>query len=125
MRNKTFEPLPAEGSRSTLSSFLLLRARSGRAHGPNDSAETAEDEVMMSELAYTKNQTQECKAMRDNIRRVVESLEVCWKCQRVSPCQKYVLGNVVLVWLCKGCVQEMEQPRPRRTKKAILGPAIK
>lgn len=54
--------------------------------------------------------------MRDNIRRAVHSLEVCWKCQKVAECQKYVLGQTVLVWLCKGCLTEMEKPLPRRPK---------
>ena len=55
-------------------------------------------------------------AMRDNVRRVVKTLEVCWRCQRVSECRKYVLGNMVLVWLCQGCLVELEQPQPGRSK---------
>ena len=46
--------------------------------------------------------TQEMMEMRENIRRAVGSLEVCWRCQKVSECQKYILGNLVLVWLCGG-----------------------
>lgn len=60
--------------------------------------------------------------MRENVRRAVSSLEVCWRCQRVSECQKYILGNLVLVWLCSGCLEEIEQsqrvPRPRRRSRA-------
>ena len=55
-------------------------------------------------------------AMRENVRRVVKALEVCWRCQRVSECRKYVLGNMVLVWLCQGCLVELEQPQPGRSK---------
>lgn len=54
--------------------------------------------------------------MRDNVRRAVLSLEVCWKCQRVSECLKYVLGQTVLVWLCNECLTEMEKPLPERPK---------
>ena len=61
----------------------------------------------MTELTPAKDWV----AMRENIRRAVSSLEVCWRCQRVSECQKYVLGNMVLVWLCQGCLTEMEQAR--------------
>src|SRR5579864_7516106 len=43
-----------------------------------------------------------------NVRRVVNSLEICWKCQHVAECNKYVLGQTVLVWLCKTCLGEME-----------------
>ena len=55
--------------------------------------------------------------MRDNIRRVVSSLEMCWRCQRVSECQKYILGNLVLVWLCPGCLAEMEEPQSPRHRR--------
>ncbi len=72
--------------------------------------------------------TKEWKEMRNNIRRVVHSLEVCWKCQRVSECQKYILGQTVLVWLCKGCLAEMDKPvqfqpkpRARRSAENLLG----
>ena len=61
--------------------------------------------------------------MRDNVRRVVHSLEVCWKCQRVSECQKYILGQTVLVWLCKGCLAEMEKPARVRPKGRVRAPA--
>ena len=55
--------------------------------------------------------------MRENIRRAVGALEMCWRCQRVSECQRYILGNLVLVWLCQGCLKEMEQPQMPRTKR--------
>jgi len=54
--------------------------------------------------------------MRKNIHRAVHSLEVCWKCQRVSECQKYILGHTILVWMCKGCMGELERPLPERLK---------
>lgn len=63
--------------------------------------------------------------MRENVRRVVESLDVCWRCQNVTECRRHVLGNLVLVWLCAGCLQEMEhlqverQPRARRPRKVL------
>jgi len=75
---------------------------------------------------------QEMVEMKANVRRAVESLELCWRCQRVSECQKYVLGNMVLVWLCPGCLMELHQPqcvseRPRtravRPRKATAKPA--
>jgi hypothetical protein len=70
---------------------------------------------------------QEMVEMKANVRRAVESLELCWRCQRVSECQKYVLGNLVLVWLCPSCLMELhqsgcasERPRTRspRSRKA-------
>ncbi len=55
--------------------------------------------------------------MRENVRRAVSALEVCWRCQRVSECQKYILGNLVLVWLCGECLGEMEQPKLSRSRR--------
>jgi hypothetical protein len=75
---------------------------------------------------------QEMVEMRENVRRAVEALELCWRCQRVSECQKYVLGNMVLVWLCPGCLTELHQPqcvsektrtRSARPRKATAKPA--
>ena len=60
--------------------------------------------------------------MRENVRRAVSALEVCWRCQRVSECQKYILGNLVLVWLCGECLGEMEQPKlPRNRRRSRVG----
>jgi hypothetical protein len=64
--------------------------------------------------------------MQENVRRAVHALELCWRCQRVSECQKYVLGNMVLVWLCPGCLVELHQPAstsPKRQRR--LGPSRK
>ena len=62
--------------------------------------------------------------MRENVHRAVCSLEVCWRCQKVSECQKYILGNLVLVWLCGGCMSEIEQPTPPRPKRRSRIPAL-
>ena len=67
----------------------------------------------MRELTPVKDWVQ----MRVNVRRAIQALEVCWRCQRVSECQKYVLGNMVLVWLCPGCLAELYQPSCNHSKK--------
>ena len=54
---------------------------------------------------------QEMVQMKENVRRAVDALELCWRCQRISECQKYVLGNMVLVWLCPCCLTELLQPQ--------------
>ena len=41
--------------------------------------------------------------MRGNIRRVVDSLEVCWSCQNVSECDASVVDDGPPVWLCSEC----------------------
>ena len=73
----------------------------------------------MRDLTVTK----EWFEMRNNIRRVVNSLEVCWKCQRVSECEKYILGQTVLVWLCEGCQGEMDKPGQVQRKRRVRAPA--
>lgn len=60
--------------------------------------------------------------MSKNIHRAVNSLEICWKCQKVSECHKYVLSQTILVWMCQGCLGEMERPRPERLRNRV--PAI-
>lgn len=55
--------------------------------------------------------------MQENVRRAVQALELCWRCQRVSECQKYILGNMVLVWLCPGCLTELYQPASGPSKR--------
>lgn len=60
--------------------------------------------------------SREMMEMRKNIHTAVNSLEVCWKCQNVSECSKYVLGHTVLVWLCKECLVEMEKQQPERPR---------
>lgn len=55
-------------------------------------------------------------AMRNNVSRVVHSLEVCWKCQNVSECGPYVLGHTVVIWLCQGCHDQMESSSATRPK---------
>ena len=62
--------------------------------------------------------------MRENVRRVVSSLDLCWRCQKVAECQKYILGNLVLVWLCQGCLGEMEQPATARPRRRTRVPAL-
>jgi hypothetical protein len=68
--------------------------------------------------------TEEMIEMRENIRRAVGALDVCWRCQRVSECQKYILGNLVLVWLCQGCIGEMEQPASPKPKRRARVAAV-
>jgi hypothetical protein len=72
-------------------------------------------------------ETLDVKAMKDNVRRIVESLEVCWRCQNVTECHRHVLGNLVLVWLCSGCrtdIDRLQDKPPATTKRTrrVLAP---
>ena len=56
---------------------------------------------------YDTKTPQELQDMRQNIRRNLQALEVCWSCQRVSECEAYVIDNAAPVWLCAPCSQQM------------------
>jgi hypothetical protein len=45
----------------------------------------------------------ELDAMRKNIRQSVAALELCWSCQRVSPCDIAIIDDAAPVWLCRRC----------------------
>ena len=50
---------------------------------------------------------------REQIRKAVLALELCWRCQRVSECALYLLGNVVKTWLCRPCAEAVIEARGR------------
>lgn len=41
--------------------------------------------------------------MRENIRRSVQALELCWSCQRVCECEQRIVDDAAPVWLCREC----------------------
>lgn len=58
----------------------------------------------------------ELHEMRENIRRSVKALEVCWSCQRVSECEQAVVDDAAPVWLCGKCrgkLHGLEPTAPR------------
>ena len=48
-------------------------------------------------------EVKELTQMRENIRRHVDALELCWSCQRISECQQVVMDDGAPVWLCCEC----------------------
>ena len=50
----------------------------------------------------------ELNEMRENIRRTVEALEVCWSCQRVSECEQRSVDDSASVWLCPECFTRLD-----------------
>lgn len=49
----------------------------------------------------------ELKQMRNNIRRIVNSLESCWSYQRICECEQWLVNEVVPAWLCIDCLSEV------------------
>ncbi len=57
--------------------------------------------VMTMQLTITE--FEELTQMRENIRRSVDALELCWSCQRVSECEPVVVDDAIPVWMCADC----------------------
>lgn len=51
---------------------------------------------------------QELTEMRENIRRTIEALEVCWSCQKVSECEPAIVDDGPPVWLCQDCARRAQ-----------------
>ena len=54
-------------------------------------------------MPLTMTETEELSQMRENIRRSVDALEICWSCQRVSECEPATVDDGPPVWLCSDC----------------------
>jgi len=52
-------------------------------------------------------EVKELGEMRDNIRRSVNALELCWRCQKVAECDQGFVDDGGPVWLCPGCFLEL------------------
>jgi len=49
----------------------------------------------------------ELKQMRENICRSVNSLELCWGCDRICECERWLINESLPVWLCHECLVEV------------------
>ena len=54
-------------------------------------------------MQLTITEFEELSQMRENIRRSVDALELCWSCQRVSECEPVVVDDAIPVWMCADC----------------------
>ena len=52
-------------------------------------------------------EARELKCMRDTVTRIVNSLELCWGCDRICECEQWVANETVPVWLCIECLSEV------------------
>ncbi|MBI2819678.1 MAG: hypothetical protein HYX73_06845 [Acidobacteria bacterium] len=57
-------------------------------------------------------ETEELSHMRDNIRRSVDALELCWSCQRISECEPATVDDGPPVWLCSDCATRSRLHHP-------------
>lgn len=65
----------------------------------------------------------ELKQMRENVRRSVDSLELCWSCQRICECEHGLVDDGAPVWLCKECLSRLQFRRQEATE-TMLWPSI-
>jgi hypothetical protein len=49
-------------------------------------------------------QLQELNRMRENVHRVINSLELCRSCEKITECQLWVFNGSGPKWLCSNCV---------------------
>lgn len=64
----------------------------------------------------------ELKEMKENIRRSVNALELCWSCQKICECERGIVDDAAPVWLCTGCQSKFSSYQPVRAE-ALLWPA--
>jgi len=58
-------------------------------------------------MEITATEFRELVTMRENIREKVGLIELCWSCQKVSECRQWLINDMVPVWLCGHCVDEV------------------
>ncbi len=74
-------------------------------------------------MSNTPVEALELMKIRMNVRKSVESLELCWACQRICECEHRMVENGPAVWLCHECLQRL-QIRSRKATAAALAPAL-
>ena len=55
---------------------------------------------------------QELKEMKENIRRSVNALELCWGCERICECKQQTVDDAAPVWLCIRCRNKFSDYQP-------------
>jgi hypothetical protein len=58
-------------------------------------------------MQVTAAEVEELSQMRENIRRSVDALELCWSCQRVAECEPATVDDGPPVWLCNACATSL------------------
>ena len=54
-------------------------------------------------MPLTMTEFEELTHIKENVRRSVQLLEVCWSCERVSECEPGAVDDGPMVWLCADC----------------------
>ena len=66
---------------------------------------------------------EELVQMRENVRRSLQTLEVCWSCEKVSDCEQQVVDDGPPVWLCPAC-QETIRARLQKRPMSMRWPGL-
>ncbi len=74
-------------------------------------------------MSNTPVEVLELMKIRKNVRRSVESLELCWACQRICECEHRMVENGPSVWPCQECLQRLHI-RSRKATSEMLVPSI-
>ena len=62
----------------------------------------------------------ELKEMKENIRRSVNALELCWSCQRICECEQGIVDDAAPVYLCTGCRGKFSCYQPVRAENSFV-----
>jgi len=65
-------------------------------------------------------EARELKGMRDSVNRNVNSLELCWGCDRICECEHWVANDTLRVWLCMDCSAEVAYRLEKRSGVPVL-----
>ena len=41
--------------------------------------------------------------MKENVRRSIQALELCWSCERICECEEGTVDDAAPAWLCAEC----------------------
>ena len=63
-------------------------------------------------MCASMTELHEIQEMRENIRRGVRALELCWSCQRVCECVQDLVDDAAPVWLCRDCREKFHASAP-------------
>jgi len=56
-------------------------------------------------MLESHTEIQELSQMKENISRSVNSLELCWSCERICECEEGLVDDAAPAWLCAECLK--------------------
>ena len=73
-------------------------------------------------MSTSATEMQELRQMRDNIRRSVQALELCWSCQSICDGEAVIIGDGPPVSLCSACSEQVGSTAKERGQRMLPAP---